>query len=147
MPVESGKLPEPHILSSSAKETREQLEYTHADIAHIEKWVKRHCETTWHSLGTCSMAPKESNSIVKNGVLDERLDVHGVKKLKVVDLSICPDNVGRNTFSGSIHLLNHQLHSMYYVFRANLAVTRPIYWSERRFRCWWRRTWATLEMR
>ena len=40
------------------------------------------------------MAPKEGNSIVKHGVLDERLNVHGVKNLKVADLSICPDNVG-----------------------------------------------------
>lgn len=43
------------------------------------------------------MAPKEGNSIVKHGVLDERLNVHGVKNLKVADLSICPDNVGCNT--------------------------------------------------
>jgi GMC oxidoreductase len=45
------------------------------------------------------MAPREGNSIVKHGVLDERLNVHGVKNLKVADLSICPDNVGCNTFS------------------------------------------------
>ena len=70
-------------------------------VAHIEKWVQRHTETTWHSLGTCSMAPREGNSIVKHGVLDERLNVHGVKNLKVSDLSICPDNVGCNTFSVS----------------------------------------------
>lgn len=43
------------------------------------------------------MAPKEGNSIVKHGVLDERLNVHGVSNLKVADLSICPDNVGCNT--------------------------------------------------
>lgn len=36
------------------------------------------------------MAPREGNSIVKHGVLDERLNVHGVKGLKVADLSICP---------------------------------------------------------
>jgi alcohol oxidase len=104
MPVEAGKPPEPNILSSCAKDTREELEYTSEDIAHIEKWVQRHCETTWHSLGTCSMAPKEGNSIVKHGVLDERLNVHGVKNLKVADLSICPDNVGCNTFSVSTQL-------------------------------------------
>lgn len=45
------------------------------------------------------MAPKEGNSIVKHGVLDERLNVHGVRGLKVADLSICPDNVGCNTYS------------------------------------------------
>lgn len=44
------------------------------------------------------MAPREGNSIVKHGVLDERLNVHGVQGLKVADLSICPDNVGCNTY-------------------------------------------------
>lgn len=48
------------------------------------------------------MAPREGNSIVKHGVLDERLNVHGVKGLKVCDLSICPDNVGCNTYSVSL---------------------------------------------
>jgi alcohol oxidase len=54
------------------------------------------------------MAPKEGNSIVKHGVLDERLNVHGVKNLKVADLSICPDNVGCNTCEYS-HLLTHKI--------------------------------------
>lgn len=48
------------------------------------------------------MAPREGNEVVKHGVLDERLNVHGVKNLKVSDLSICPDNVGCNTFSVSL---------------------------------------------
>lgn len=48
------------------------------------------------------MAPREGNSIVKHGVLDDRLGVHGVKNLKVADLSICPDNVGCNTYSTAL---------------------------------------------
>lgn len=86
-----------NILSSNKVNTRQELKYSSKDINAIEEWVKRHVESTWHSLGTCSMAPKEGNSIVKHGVLDERLNVHGVKGLKVADLSICPDNVGCNT--------------------------------------------------
>ena len=50
------------------------------------------------------MAPKEGNSIVKHGVLDERLNVHDVKGLKVADLSICPDNVGCNTYVSTTSL-------------------------------------------
>lgn len=88
------KKAEPGILNSHAKEVREELPYSSRDIEAVEEWVKRHVESTWHSLGTCSMAPREGNSIVKHGVLDERLNVHGVKGLKVADLSICPDNVG-----------------------------------------------------
>ena len=48
------------------------------------------------------MAPREGNSIVKHGVVDERLNVHGVKGLKCADLSICPDNVGCNTYSTAL---------------------------------------------
>lgn len=99
MPLQSGRPPAPNFLSNSHQEVREDLEYTKQDVEHIEEWVKRHVETTWHSLGTCSMAPKEGNSVVKHGVLDERLNVHGVEGLKVADLSICPDNLGCNTYS------------------------------------------------
>ncbi|KAK4175183.1 GMC oxidoreductase-domain-containing protein [Triangularia setosa] len=101
-------LPEPDdrpakgIVSSNRKDKRKELKYTKKDIEAVEEWVKRHVETTWHCLGTCSMAPKEGNSIVKHGVLDERLNVHGVKGLKVADLSICPDNVGCNTYSTAL---------------------------------------------
>lgn len=105
----SKPLPEPdmakkdsNLVTSNRADTRYELEYSNRDIAAIEEWVKRHVESTWHSLGTCSMAPREGNSIVKHGVLDERLNVHGVKGLKVADLSICPDNVGCNTFSTAL---------------------------------------------
>ncbi|KAI9813302.1 MAG: Alternative oxidase, mitochondrial precursor [Pycnora praestabilis] len=102
MPVQGGKTPEPNMLNTSKASIREDLKYSKQDLEHVEEWVKRHVETTWHSLGTCSMAPKEGNSIVKHGVLDERLNVHGVKGLKVADLSICPDNVGCNTYSTAL---------------------------------------------
>lgn len=39
---------------------------------------------------------------MKHGVLDERLNVHGVQGLKVADLSVCPDNVGCNTYSTAL---------------------------------------------
>jgi len=86
-------------LNSNQTSVREDLPYSEKDIEHVIEWVKRHVETTWHSLGTCSMAPREGNDIVKHGVLDERLNVHGVKGLKVADLSICPDNVGWYVYS------------------------------------------------
>jgi alcohol oxidase len=124
-PLQPGKSPAENYLNSNQQSTRTDVKYTKKDIEHVEKWgtfhiclfvsqslflilfapsVQRHVETTWHSLGTCSMGPKEGNSIVKHGVLDERLNVHGVRGLKVCDLSICPDNVGCNTFSVSFAL-------------------------------------------
>jgi len=101
-PLEPGKASSEGYLNSNKQDAHPEIHYSNEDIKHIEKWVQRHVETTWHSLGTCSMAPKEGNSIVKHGVLDERLNVHGVKGLKVADLSICPDNVGCNTFSTAL---------------------------------------------
>ncbi|KAJ5292164.1 alternative oxidase mitochondrial precursor [Penicillium angulare] len=102
-PLGPGKQPAANFLSSNRHEARGPIEYSREDIAHIEKWVQRHVETTWHSLGTCSMAPREGSSIAPHGgVVDERLNVHGVKGLKVCDLSICPDNVGCNTFSTAL---------------------------------------------
>jgi alcohol oxidase len=102
MPMDEGRVAPISWLNSNQQTVRDDLQYSKADYLAIEEWVKRHVETTWHSLGTCSMAPKEGNSIVKHGVLDERLNVHGVKGLKVADLSICPDNVGCNTYSTAL---------------------------------------------
>ncbi|KAK8135939.1 putative alcohol oxidase [Apiospora sp. TS-2023a] len=99
---EADKRPEVDILNSNKAHIRNELKYNTEDIKAVEEWTKRHVESTWHSLGTCSMAPKEGNSIVKHGVLDERLNVHDVKGLKVADLSICPDNVGCNTYSTAL---------------------------------------------
>ena len=41
--------------------------------------------TTYHPCGTCAMMPRD-----KGGVVDERLNVHGVDGLKVVDASVFP---------------------------------------------------------
>ncbi|KAJ6541035.1 hypothetical protein DFH09DRAFT_1089596 [Mycena vulgaris] len=43
---------------------------------------------SWHPLGTCAMKPRE-----QSGVVDARLNVYGVKNLKVADMSIAPLNV------------------------------------------------------
>ena len=51
MPVEAGKAPKPSLLNSHSKSIYEDLKYSKQDIEQIEEWVKRHVETTWHSLG------------------------------------------------------------------------------------------------
>ena len=38
----------------------------------------------------------------RGGVVDSRLNVYGVKGLKVADLSIGPSNVGANTYSTAL---------------------------------------------
>ncbi|KAH9904388.1 GMC oxidoreductase [Xylariomycetidae sp. FL2044] len=70
----------------------EDLEYTEEDDKAIEKWIRENVNTTWHSLGTAKMAPREDM-----GVVDKDLNVYGVQGLKVADLSIVPENVGANT--------------------------------------------------
>lgn len=68
------------------------VEYTKEDDEAIIKFLREHIETTWHSLGTAKMAPRE-----KMGVVDHELNVHGVKGLKCCDMSIIPENVAANT--------------------------------------------------
>ncbi|KAI5474318.1 alcohol oxidase [Pseudohyphozyma bogoriensis] len=75
----------------------ENIKYTKEDDDAIDDWVCDHVETTWHSLGTCAMKPRE-----QGGVLDPLLNVFGTKNLKVVDLSLCPDNLGTNTYSSAL---------------------------------------------
>jgi alcohol oxidase len=68
------------------------LEYSAEDDGAIEQYIRENIGTTWHSLGTARMAPRE-----ELGVVDEKLSVYGVQGLKVVDLSIVPKNIGGNT--------------------------------------------------
>jgi alcohol oxidase len=49
--VESGRPPNPSLLNSNSQHVYEDLKYSKEDIEQIEEWVKRHVETTWHSLG------------------------------------------------------------------------------------------------
>ncbi|KAJ4350859.1 hypothetical protein N0V95_004357 [Ascochyta clinopodiicola] len=70
----------------------QNLVYSQEDDAAIEQWLRENVNTTWHSLGTCKMAPRE-----EDGVVDSKLNVYGVSGLKIADLSIPPQNVGANT--------------------------------------------------
>ncbi|KAH8103817.1 alcohol oxidase-like protein [Cristinia sonorae] len=70
------------------------LVYSKEDDEAIREWIRKTVSTTWHALGTCAMMPRE-----KGGVVDHKLNVYGVKGLKVADLSIAPRNVGANTYS------------------------------------------------
>ncbi|KAI7363642.1 alcohol oxidase, partial [Hortaea werneckii] len=75
-----------------ASEEVQDLAYDAEDDKAIEQYLRKNIGTTWHSLGTCKMAPRE-----EGGVVDAKLNVYGVQNLKVIDLSIPPGNVGANT--------------------------------------------------
>jgi len=81
----------------NADKVHDEIKYTKEDDMAIDDWIADHVETTWHSLGTCAMKPRE-----EGGVVDGRLNVFGTENLKCVDLSICPDNLGTNTYSSAL---------------------------------------------
>ncbi|KAG8158191.1 hypothetical protein KVR01_011952 [Diaporthe batatas] len=84
--VDSGEGPLPKIII-----------YTAEDDQAIEEYVRQNIGTAYHSLGTCKMAP-----LARMGVVDGHLNVHGMKRLKVADLSIAPENVSGNTNSAAM---------------------------------------------
>jgi len=53
MPLDAGKAPKANILNSNSQTVYDDLKYSKKDIEAVEEWVKRHVETTWHSLGVC----------------------------------------------------------------------------------------------
>ena len=66
--------------------------YTAEDDKALEQFLRQNVASTWHSLGTAKMAPKD-----QGGVVDPLLNVYGVQGLKCVDLSIAPFMTGNNT--------------------------------------------------
>ncbi|KAJ6532029.1 GMC oxidoreductase-domain-containing protein [Mycena capillaripes] len=71
--------------------------YSAEDDEAIDRFHRAAVSTAWHSLGTCAMKPR-----AKHGVVDSRLNVYGVKNLKVADLSIAPTNVASNTYNSAL---------------------------------------------
>ncbi|KIK56903.1 hypothetical protein GYMLUDRAFT_46795 [Collybiopsis luxurians FD-317 M1] len=74
-----------------------EIVYTAEDNKAIDDFLRATIATAWHSLGTCAMRPR-----AEGGVVDPRLNVYGVQNLKIADLSICPENVGANTYNTAL---------------------------------------------
>ncbi|XXG95597.1 hypothetical protein Hte_001865 [Hypoxylon texense] len=55
--------------------------------ADLRDWVVRNTTTDWHPVGTCAMGGHRG---IRSGVVDDRLRVYGVERLRVVDASIMP---------------------------------------------------------
>jgi alcohol oxidase len=86
----------PHAEGPVAFDTP-RIEYSEEDERALEAYARATMSTTWHALGTCAMKPRQ-----RGGVLDPRLNVYGVRGLKVADLSVGPANVGSNTYSTAL---------------------------------------------
>ncbi|KAJ7235387.1 alcohol oxidase [Mycena rebaudengoi] len=55
-------------------------------------WIKNFFNSTWHTVGSCSMLPLEDG-----GVVDNKLKVYKTTNIRVVDLSIIPLHIGAHT--------------------------------------------------
>ena len=64
--------------------------------AEIEQFIRNHADTIYHPVGSCRMGP------AGDSVVDERLRVHGLQGLRVVDASIMPRIVSGNTNAPTI---------------------------------------------
>ncbi|THV01184.1 alcohol oxidase [Dendrothele bispora CBS 962.96] len=62
----------------------------------LEEWVKKGSITVFHTIGSCSMLPRD-----KNGVVDSDLKVYGTKNVRVADLSVVPLHIACHTQSAA----------------------------------------------
>ena len=59
--------------------------------AKILDYIKTIGQTAWHTVGTCRMGDPS------NSVVDSNLKVHGIKRLRVADISVMPTVASSNT--------------------------------------------------
>ena len=69
-----------------------------ASDAELDDWLRRNVFTTFHTSGACRMGPDGDPM----AVVDQYCRVRGVRNLRVVDLSICPNVVRANTNATAI---------------------------------------------
>lgn len=66
------------------------------DDAEILDWILKNVETCYHPVGTCKMGKDEY------AVVNDKLQVHGINNLRVIDASIMPTIVSGNTNAPTI---------------------------------------------
>lgn len=112
------------------QDRKHNIVYSKEDDKAIEQWVREHTETTWHSLGTCAMRKRDDMGVVDErldvyGVQNLKVGAASANRAllftqhrglghsrlialdldidpQCVDLSVCPDNLGTNTYSSAL---------------------------------------------
>ncbi|MBV7339932.1 choline dehydrogenase [Chloroflexi bacterium TSY] len=89
-----------HIVQQSAFDPYRGDEYTPGASVitddEIRDFVRQHCETLYHPVGTCKMG------VDPLAVVNPELQVHGVAGLRVADASIMPEIINANTNAPTI---------------------------------------------
>ncbi len=76
------------------RQVRPESELTTDD--EILDWILTYVDTCYHPVGTCKMGHDEA------AVVDEKLKVHGISNLRVIDASIMPTIISGNTNAPTI---------------------------------------------
>ena len=64
----------------------------------LEGFARQYGVSSWHLIGTARMGPATD----PGAVVDDRLRVHGIEGLRVVDASVMPTSPSANTFAATI---------------------------------------------
>ncbi len=84
------------LMRAPAMKAVTEAEVSPAGAAHDDdsmlEYFRRHSGSIYHLCGTCTMGPNAERAVV-----DERLKVHGVAGLRVIDASIFPNITSGNT--------------------------------------------------
>lgn len=75
----------------------------HASNEELMTWIRNKALSIYHPVGTCAMGPQTA----RHSVVDARLRVHGIERLRVVDASIMPIIVSGNTNAPSVMIGEH----------------------------------------
>ncbi|MBP0439948.1 GMC family oxidoreductase [Tianweitania sediminis] len=66
--------------------------------ADILNWARQYGASVWHLIGTARMGPRNDPA----AVVDHKLRVHGLERLRVVDASIMPTMPSANTYASTL---------------------------------------------
>lgn len=80
-----------HLVSAGRKYAGNLTELNDSTVREV---INKGFFTGWHVVGSCAMMPRD-----RGGVVDSKLKVYGVRRLRVVDASIVPLHVRGNTMS------------------------------------------------